>query len=295
MQLNKRYKYYKCEQREGKDDVDGGLYDGQYHEDEDEEKEDEEDEEEWDGEDSYDTSERKETPLEKKLKSKMQDELYKFDYEDIVAGIPTRFKYRTVEPNDYGLTTQEILFARDSTLKQFVSLKRMAPYGDEQGEFRVGGKKRRRFREQLKHDLEEEGGGNEVLTDNVHAEVALPKKKKARRLKKGRKKNSPALASMESGSADMKDTAMSSPHLKKRSRKKSGKKTNGRNDAAEDIISMSPAPLVDSQPKSDQRLKQSSKIAEPSLAVDKKKKKKKGKKHKVVSGITSSRLASYGL
>ena len=58
----------------------------------------------------------------------MLDELYKLDYEHIIAGMPTRFKYRKVEPNNYGLSTEEILFARDTTLKNYVSLKKMAPY-----------------------------------------------------------------------------------------------------------------------------------------------------------------------
>ena len=61
--------------------------------------------------------------LERKLEAKVEDELYMLNYEDIVAGMPTRFKYRQGEINSCGLSTEEIIFARDSTLKQFVSLK----------------------------------------------------------------------------------------------------------------------------------------------------------------------------
>ena len=60
--------------------------------------------------------ERDETPLEKKLKEKMLD-----DYEDLIGDMPTRFKYRKVESNTYGLSTGDILFSRDTTLKQFDS------------------------------------------------------------------------------------------------------------------------------------------------------------------------------
>merc|ERR1712166_1552425 len=145
----------------GQDDVNGGMYDnvqeegeGEVNENAMEEEEYYDESAEWDdnNDDAYDGS-HDETKLEKKLKTKMQDELYKLDYEDIVAGMPTRFKYRQVESNDYGLTTQEILYARDTTLKQFVSLKKMAPY-NEQDEFNAGSKKRRKFREMLKKDLE---------------------------------------------------------------------------------------------------------------------------------------------
>jgi protein KRI1 len=65
--------------------------------------------------------------LERKLEAKVEDELYMLNYEDIVAGMPTRFKYRQGKTNSCGLSTEEIIFARDSTLKQIASLKKLAP------------------------------------------------------------------------------------------------------------------------------------------------------------------------
>ena len=126
----------------GQDDVEGGLYDNVEDDDEYDhgaegdavvdENEDWNEADEYEGEEAFvDDTEHEETETEKKLKEKMMDELYKLDYEDIIAGMPTRFKYRTVEKNDYGLTPEEILFARDSTLKSYVSLKKMAPYRED--------------------------------------------------------------------------------------------------------------------------------------------------------------------
>ena len=68
-----------------------------------------------------------------KLKS-VQDlikELEALDYEDFVAGVPCRFKYRQVKPRDYGLTVDEILEWEDQKLNKLVSLKKIAPYRED--------------------------------------------------------------------------------------------------------------------------------------------------------------------
>jgi protein KRI1 len=261
----------------GADDENGGLYDnsnegfdddGPYDA-ENTTMEDEKynEDEEWvNAED--DQHNQEETELERKLKAKIEDDLYKLDYEDIVAGMPTRFKYRQVEPNDYGLTTQEILFARDLTLKQFVSLKKMAPY-NEQGEYHVGSRKRRKFREMLKQDLEE------LIPEakDTHDETAVailntqkehdtddntePKKKKRRRLKKGKKKDA---HEAQEGLEDNKEKEP--PVEDKRESKSFDEKHN------------------------------ESKTSKPKKTKKKKNSNKHGNK---VAGISGSRLASYGL
>ncbi|KII95576.1 hypothetical protein PLICRDRAFT_170210 [Plicaturopsis crispa FD-325 SS-3] len=76
------------------------------------------DEEEWDG-----TEEMRKRKLDEYM-----DELYGLDFNDIVGGQPTRFKYTPVLPSSFALTPAEILTATDAELNQYISVKKYAPY-----------------------------------------------------------------------------------------------------------------------------------------------------------------------
>ncbi len=39
---------------------------------------------------------------------KFLDEYYSLDFDDIVAGMPTRFRFRQVPANDFGLSAEEV-------------------------------------------------------------------------------------------------------------------------------------------------------------------------------------------
>jgi len=64
---------------------------------------------------------------------KYLDEYYQLDYEDMIAGMPCRFKYTEVQPRAYGLDAKKILETEDTELKRIISTKRLAPYRDDQG------------------------------------------------------------------------------------------------------------------------------------------------------------------
>lgn len=53
----------------------------------------------------------------------------------MVGGMPCRFKYRKVEPVDFGLDAKEILEARDKELNSWVSIKRVVQYRQVHGSY----------------------------------------------------------------------------------------------------------------------------------------------------------------
>eukprot|EP00916_Digyalum_oweni_P026653 GHVL01043753.1.p1 GENE.GHVL01043753.1~~GHVL01043753.1.p1 ORF type:complete len:541 (+),score=169.92 GHVL01043753.1:599-2221(+) len=79
------------------------------------------------------------------LNSKLMDEYFALDYEDIIGtDLPTRFKYCSVKPNSYGLTPQELLEWDDKRLNQFQGIKKLAPFKDETVHETAAEKRRRR-------------------------------------------------------------------------------------------------------------------------------------------------------
>ncbi|KAI9261547.1 KRI1-like family C-terminal-domain-containing protein [Phascolomyces articulosus] len=77
-----------------------------------------------------DPNEIKQQHMEKKRKAQeLLDDYYSLNFEDIIGGdLPTRYKYRKTEREDYGLTAEEILLADDTELNKYVGMKMLAPY-----------------------------------------------------------------------------------------------------------------------------------------------------------------------
>lgn len=61
--------------------------------------------------------------------TKMVDEYYGIDFEDVIAGgLKTRFKYMAIKGDDFNLDDGDLVFADDRILNRYLSVKKLAPY-----------------------------------------------------------------------------------------------------------------------------------------------------------------------
>ena len=62
---------------------------------------------------------------------RLMDDYYKLDFEDSIGGLRTRFKYKQVPAQNFGLSAEDVLRLSDKDLNQVVGMKRLAPYRDD--------------------------------------------------------------------------------------------------------------------------------------------------------------------
>ncbi|KAJ7643238.1 KRI1-like family C-terminal-domain-containing protein [Mycena rosella] len=129
------------------------------------------DDEEWDG-----TEEMRKRKLDEWM-----NEVYALDFNDIVGGIPTRFHYTSVAPQNFALTPAEILLAKDSELNEYMGVKKYAPY---RADNKAGWDHNRgdRLRE-LKAKVKERMGGVDVEPSGRDGQVKKKRKGKKERMK----------------------------------------------------------------------------------------------------------------
>ncbi|KAJ7736886.1 KRI1-like family C-terminal-domain-containing protein [Mycena metata] len=129
------------------------------------------DDEEWDG-----TEEMRKRKLDEWM-----DEVYALDFNDLVGGMPTRFHYASVAPQNFALTPVEILLAKDSELNEYMSVKKYAPY---RADNKAGWDHTRteRLRE-LKGKVKERMGGMDVELPGRDGQVKKKRKGKKERMK----------------------------------------------------------------------------------------------------------------
>lgn len=127
------------------------------------------------------------------------DEYYQLDFEDIISGVPCRFKYRKVEPNNFGLTTEEILSAQDRELNKWTSLKKMLKYQRDKAE-ELKDSKMYRHRASLPH-VKQKILPSLFVEDTVNHHITEEEKKRLKNLKKKLRRQQKLQSTMEGNSS----------------------------------------------------------------------------------------------
>lgn len=162
---------------------------------------------------------KKEKRLKKLEKEKKKKKAIKnADFEDMVGDLPTKFHYRETEPNDYGLTAQELLMATDEELEKWISLKDTIAYKSTEEELA----QKRRF-EKKRTDLEAKKQIFKSIYGDSGDEDNKPGSSGDTSKKKRKRKVNEADPQVEDEDAEAEveiDTQMSSRSQKKKKRKR---------------------------------------------------------------------------
>ncbi|KAJ8076653.1 Kinetochore protein Spc24 [Marasmius tenuissimus] len=161
-----------------------------------------EDDDEWDG-----TEEMRKRKLDEYM-----DDIYGLEFNDMVGGMPTRFRYAKVKSDNFALSPVEILLATDQELNEYMSIKKYAPY-------REGGKwdmKRNERLQELKAKIAQRRG--DVASGDHTDEIQRPAKK--RKGKKERMKMKilaePSNSDVTGEGMEVEDTGLSTSAVKQK-------------------------------------------------------------------------------
>nr|XP_027091418.1 protein KRI1 homolog [Coffea arabica] len=119
--------------------------------------------------------------VEKALRDEFLEEYYKLDYEDTIGDLKTKFHYREVPPNRYGLNPEEILVMDNKELNQYVPIKKLAPYREKEWKVpRIKAYQQRQRIKEVKANVSTVPKNHKLLSDsrNVNSAVSSAESEK---------------------------------------------------------------------------------------------------------------------